>query len=57
MLVSVPLALCAAIYLSEYAPQNLFTNLIRLAMEVLSSLPLSSGRPLRLLSLCNPVGS
>lgn len=39
MLVSVPLALCAAIYLSEYAPQNLFTNLIRLAMEVLSSLP------------------
>lgn len=39
MLVSVPLALCAAIYLSEYAPQNRLTALLRLAIEVLSSLP------------------
>lgn len=39
MIVSVPLALCAAIYLSEYAPNNCWTNLLRLAIEVLSSLP------------------
>lgn len=39
MLVSVPLALCAAIYLSEYAPQNRLTATLRLAIEVLSSLP------------------
>ncbi|MGN1280230.1 MAG: phosphate ABC transporter permease PstA [Limosilactobacillus sp.] len=39
MLVSVPLALCAAIYLSEYAPNNRRTRLLRLAIEVLSSLP------------------
>ncbi len=37
--VSIPLALCAAIYLSEYAPDNRWTNLLRLAIEVLSSLP------------------
>ncbi|MGM9907011.1 phosphate ABC transporter permease PstA [Limosilactobacillus sp.] len=39
MIVSVPLALCAAIYLSEYAPDNRRTRLLRLAIEVLSSLP------------------
>lgn len=39
MLVSVPLALCTAIYLSEYAPDNRRTRLLRLAIEVLSSLP------------------
>ena len=39
MIVSVPLALCAAIYLSEYAPANRLTSLLRLAIEVLSSLP------------------
>ncbi|WP_267201788.1 phosphate ABC transporter permease PstA [Limosilactobacillus kribbianus] len=39
MLVSVPLALCAAIYLSEYAVQNRLTAAIRLAVEVLGSLP------------------
>lgn len=39
MLVSVPLALCAAIYLSEYAPDNRRIRLLRLAIEVLSSLP------------------
>lgn len=39
MLVSIPLALCAAIYLSEYAPDNRWTGLLRLAIEVLSSLP------------------
>lgn len=37
--VAVPLALGAAIYLSEYAPQNGWTNALRLAIEVLSSLP------------------
>ncbi len=39
LLVSVPLALIAAIYLSEYAPTNRWTELLRLAIEVLSSLP------------------
>lgn len=39
LIVSIPLALCAAIYLSEYAPDNRWTNLLRLAIEVLSSLP------------------
>lgn len=37
--VSVPLALGAAIYLNEYAPQNRLTAALRLAIEVLSSLP------------------
>lgn len=39
LIVSIPLALCAAIYLSEYAPQNRWTQMLRLAIEVLSSLP------------------
>lgn len=39
LLISLPLALGAAIYLSEYAPDNRWTRLIRLAIEVLSSLP------------------
>lgn len=39
MLISAPLALGAAIYLAEYAPQNGFTDFIRTAIEVLSSLP------------------
>ncbi len=39
LLISTPLALGAAIYLSEYAPQNWFTDIIRTAIEVLSSLP------------------
>lgn len=39
MLVSVPLALCAAIYLSEYAAENRLTSFLRLVIEVLSSLP------------------
>lgn len=39
LLVAVPLALLAAIYLNEYAPQNRWTQALRLAIEVLSSLP------------------
>ena len=39
MLISAPLALGAAIYLSEYAKQNWVTDIIRTAIEVLSSLP------------------
>lgn len=39
LIVSISLALCAAIYLSEYAPENRWTQMIRLAIEVLSSLP------------------
>ena len=39
MLISTPLALGAAIYLSEYARQNWLTDVIRTAIEVLSSLP------------------
>ena len=39
LIVSVPLALCATIYLSEYAPENRWTQMLRLAIEVLSSLP------------------
>jgi phosphate transport system permease protein len=39
LLVSVPLSLGAAIYLSEYAPKNRLTSILRLAIEVLSSLP------------------
>lgn len=39
LIVSIPLALCAAIYLSEYAPENRWTQMLRLAIEVLSSLP------------------
>lgn len=39
MLISAPLALGAAIYLSEYAKKNWVTDFIRTAIEVLSSLP------------------
>lgn len=39
MLISTPLALGAAIYLSEYAKQNWMTDFVRTAIEVLSSLP------------------
>ncbi|WP_028274228.1 phosphate ABC transporter permease PstA [Atopococcus tabaci] len=39
LLISTPVALGAAIYLSEYAPQNALTDFIRTAIEVLSSLP------------------
>ena len=39
LVVSIPLSLCAAIYLSEYAPDNWWTRTLRLAIEVLSSLP------------------
>lgn len=39
MLISTPLALGAAIYLSEYAKQNWVTDFVRTAIEVLSSLP------------------
>lgn len=39
MLISAPLALGAAIYLSEYAKQNWITDFVRTAIEVLSSLP------------------
>ena len=39
LVVSSPLSLCAAIYLSEYAPDNWWTRTLRFAIEVLSSLP------------------
>lgn len=39
MLVSVPLAVGAAIYLSEYAKENKFTNFIRICIEGLASVP------------------
>lgn len=39
LVVSIPLSLCAAIYLSEYAPDNWWTRTLRFAIEVLSSLP------------------
>lgn len=39
LLISTPLALGAAIYLSEYAKQNWVTDIVRTAIEVLSSLP------------------
>lgn len=39
MLISVPLALGAGIWLSEYAPNNWLTSVIRTAIEILSSLP------------------
>ncbi|GAX02315.1 phosphate ABC transporter permease PstA [Secundilactobacillus hailunensis] len=39
LIISFPLALGSAIYLSEYAGDNWFTSLIRTAIEVLSSLP------------------
>lgn len=39
LLISLPLALGAGIYLSQYARDNWVTNVIRVAIEVLSSLP------------------
>ncbi|WP_240404020.1 phosphate ABC transporter permease PstA [Lactobacillus jensenii] len=39
LIISIPLSLGAAIYLSEYAKDNVFTRALRLAIEVLSSLP------------------
>lgn len=39
LVISTPLALGAAIYLSEYAPKNKLTDLLRTTIEVLSSLP------------------
>ncbi len=39
MLISVPLALGAGIYLAEYARNNWLTDVIRTAIEILSSLP------------------
>lgn len=39
MLISFPIALGAGIYLNEYAKQNMFTTIIRTAIEILSSLP------------------
>ncbi|WP_125766909.1 phosphate ABC transporter permease PstA [Lapidilactobacillus wuchangensis] len=39
MLISIPLSLGAGIYLSEYAPKNWLTDLIRNMIEILSSLP------------------
>ncbi|KRL45223.1 phosphate ABC transporter permease PstA [Lacticaseibacillus manihotivorans] len=39
MLISVPLALGAGIYLAEYARDNWLTDVIRTAIEILSSLP------------------
>lgn len=39
LIISVPLSMGAAIYLSEYAPNNKLTDSIRTAIEVLSSLP------------------
>ena len=39
MIISIPIALGAAIYLAEYASDNWFTSLIRTTIEILSSLP------------------
>ena len=39
LIISVPIALGAAIYLTEYARDNWLTNLLRMMIEVLSSLP------------------
>ncbi|MFV0558417.1 MAG: phosphate ABC transporter permease PstA [Enterococcus sp.] len=39
MLISFPISLGAGIYLSEYAKKNWFTDMIRTAIEILSSLP------------------
>lgn len=39
MLISVPISLGAGIYLSEYAKKNWITDVVRTAIEVLSSLP------------------
>ncbi|MEW5762408.1 MAG: phosphate ABC transporter permease PstA [Bacillota bacterium] len=39
MALTVPIGLLGGIYLAEYARQNTFTNLIRLSIETLTSLP------------------
>lgn len=39
MVISLPIALGASIYLSEYAKDNWFTAMIRTSIEILSSLP------------------
>jgi phosphate transport system permease protein len=39
MLISVPLSLGAGIYMAEYAKKNIWTNILRTVIEVLSSLP------------------
>ncbi|KRN28480.1 phosphate ABC transporter, permease protein PstA [Lactobacillus selangorensis] len=39
MLISVPISIGAGIYLAEYAPKNWVTDLLRNAIEILSSLP------------------
>ncbi|WP_311408280.1 phosphate ABC transporter permease PstA [Liquorilactobacillus uvarum] len=39
LIISFPISLGAGIFLSEYAPKNLFTAIVRMAIEVLSSLP------------------
>ena len=39
LLISFPISLGAGIYLSEYAPKNAVTATVRMAIEVLSSLP------------------
>lgn len=39
LLISIPLSLGAAIYLSQYAPKNKVTSAVKLVIETLSSLP------------------
>ncbi|KRN10073.1 phosphate ABC transporter permease PstA [Liquorilactobacillus mali] len=39
LIISFPISLGAGIFLSEYAPKNIFTATVRMAIEVLSSLP------------------
>lgn len=39
LLISLPIGLGAGIYLAEYAPKNRFTDLIRLSVESLASVP------------------
>lgn len=39
MLISIPLSLGAGIYMAEYAKKNIWTNILRTVIEVLSSLP------------------
>lgn len=39
LVISVPLSLGAAIYLSQYAPENWVTNVAKTIIETLSSLP------------------
>lgn len=39
LIISIPISMLAAIYLSEYASENKFTEFIKMSIEVLSSLP------------------